>query len=158
MAKIKSIEYFRVKPRWLFVKVTDEQGRSGWGEGTLEGHTQAVEGALDEIIARIIGYEAEYVTFTQKPYDFYKLTLPATSNTSGRPSGGWASTAAAPSSCLPCPALISPCGISRLAIWECPFTSFSEEKCATRCRSTAGLEAIDPAMSRTRREWPYSYN
>jgi hypothetical protein len=59
VAKIRSIEYFRVKPRWLFVKVTDDQGGYGWGEGTLEGHTQAVEGALDEIIDRIIGYEAE---------------------------------------------------------------------------------------------------
>lgn len=59
MAKIKSVEYFRVKPRWLFVKVTDSNGGTGWGEGTLEGHTQAVEGALDGIIARIIGYEAE---------------------------------------------------------------------------------------------------
>jgi len=61
-AKIKSIEYFRVKPRWLFVKITDDQGNHGWGEGTLEGHTKAVEGALDEIIDRIIGYEAEYVS------------------------------------------------------------------------------------------------
>lgn len=61
MAKIKSIEYFRVKPRWLFVKVTDDQGRFGWGEGTLEGHTQAVEGALDEVIVRLVGLEAEYV-------------------------------------------------------------------------------------------------
>lgn len=60
LAKIKSIEYFRVKPRWLFVKICDDQGNFGWGEATLEGHTKAVEGALDEIIDRIIGYEAEY--------------------------------------------------------------------------------------------------
>ena len=59
LAKIKSVEYFRVKPRWLFVKVTDDQGGYGWGEGTLEGHTKAVEGALDEIIERIIGLEAD---------------------------------------------------------------------------------------------------
>lgn len=59
MARIKSIEYFRVKPRWLFVKVTDEEGNFGWGEGTLEGHSLAVEGALDEIISRIVGFEAE---------------------------------------------------------------------------------------------------
>ncbi|KAJ5532981.1 hypothetical protein N7494_009533 [Penicillium frequentans] len=59
MAKIKSIEYFRVKPRWLFVKVTDDEGQIGWGEGTLEGHSLAVEGALDEIIIRIVGYEAD---------------------------------------------------------------------------------------------------
>ncbi|PWY85996.1 mandelate racemase/muconate lactonizing enzyme family protein [Aspergillus heteromorphus CBS 117.55] len=59
MAPIKSIEYFRVKPRWLFVKITDDQGEFGWGEATLEGHTQAVEGALNEIISRVIGYEAD---------------------------------------------------------------------------------------------------
>lgn len=61
LPKIKTVEYFRVKPRWLFVKITDDQGGYGWGEGTLEGHTKAVEGALDEIIERIIGLEAEYV-------------------------------------------------------------------------------------------------
>ena len=68
MTKIKSIEYFRVKPRWLFVKVTDEEGRFGWGEGTLEGHSLAVEGALDEIITRIIGYEAEYAKLSSSSY------------------------------------------------------------------------------------------
>ena len=65
LAKIKSVEYFRVKPRWLFVKVTDTDGGYGWGEGTLEGHTKAVEGALDEIIERVIGLEAEYATRVQ---------------------------------------------------------------------------------------------
>ncbi|KAB8262685.1 enolase C-terminal domain-like protein [Aspergillus pseudonomiae] len=75
MARIKSIEYFRVKPRWLFVKVTDEQGRVGWGEGTLEGHTQAVEGALDELIARLVGYEAddiEHIWQTAWRLGFYR--------------------------------------------------------------------------------------
>lgn len=59
LAKIKTVEYFRVKPRWLFVKVTDTDDCYGWGEGTLEGHTKAVEGALDEIINRIVGMEAD---------------------------------------------------------------------------------------------------
>jgi len=63
MAKIKNIEYFRVKPRWLMIKITDEAGNFGWGEGTLEGHDLAVEGALDEMIVRLIGYEAKYVSF-----------------------------------------------------------------------------------------------
>jgi L-alanine-DL-glutamate epimerase-like enolase superfamily enzyme len=61
MAPIKLIEYFRVKPRWLFVKIADEDGLVGWGEGTLEGHTLAVEGALDEIIVRLIGQDAKCV-------------------------------------------------------------------------------------------------
>ena len=43
MARIKDIEYFRVPPRWLFVKVTDTEDSYGWGEATLEGHTEAVE-------------------------------------------------------------------------------------------------------------------
>jgi galactonate dehydratase len=59
MAKIKTLERFRVKPRWIFVKITDEEGKVGWGEGTLEGHDLAVEGAIDEIIVRIIGLEAK---------------------------------------------------------------------------------------------------
>lgn len=53
MAKIKSVEHFRVKPRWLFVKITDEEGKVGWGESTLEGHDLAVEGSLDEIIVSL---------------------------------------------------------------------------------------------------------
>lgn len=61
MAKIKNVERFRVKPRWVFVKVTDEEGKVGWGEATLEGHDLAVEGALDEIITRVVGLEAKFV-------------------------------------------------------------------------------------------------
>lgn len=59
MAKIKSIEYFRVLPRWLFVKITDDEGRYGWGESTLEGHTEAIEGTLDSLSKRFQGYEAD---------------------------------------------------------------------------------------------------
>jgi galactonate dehydratase len=60
MVKIKSIEYFRVLPRWLFVKIVDEEGQYGWGESTLEGHTEAVEGTLNALCKRFLGYEAEY--------------------------------------------------------------------------------------------------
>ena len=59
MGKIAKIEYFRVPPRWLFVKVTDEDGRVGWGESTLEGHTLAVEGCLDAFRESLLGMEAE---------------------------------------------------------------------------------------------------
>jgi galactonate dehydratase len=63
MAKIKSVEYFRVPPRWLFVKITDDEGRVGWGEASLEGHTQTVEGCLDAYTTRIVGLEAEFVSY-----------------------------------------------------------------------------------------------
>lgn len=59
MAPIKTVEYFRVKPRWLMVKITDEEGEYGWGEATLEGHDLAVEGTLQEMIPRLVGMEAK---------------------------------------------------------------------------------------------------
>lgn len=42
--------------------MTDEEGKYGWGESTLEGHTEAVEGTLNAMCQRFEGYEAEYVT------------------------------------------------------------------------------------------------
>src|SRR3984885_589550 len=41
---------------WVFVKVeTDQPGLIGWGEATLEWHTRAVVGALDDIATLLIG-------------------------------------------------------------------------------------------------------
>ncbi|RMZ81813.1 hypothetical protein DV738_g1928, partial [Chaetothyriales sp. CBS 135597] len=57
--KIKSLEYFRVKPRWLFVKITDTTNATGWGEATLEGHDRAVCGTLDEMSERLVGQVAD---------------------------------------------------------------------------------------------------
>lgn len=59
MPKIAKIEYFRVPPRWLFVKLTDGEGGVGWGEASLEGHSQAVEGCLDAYMERIKDFDAE---------------------------------------------------------------------------------------------------
>ncbi|PPJ55077.1 hypothetical protein CBER1_01449 [Cercospora berteroae] len=56
---IKTIEYFRLPPRWLFVKITDDAGNAGWGEASLEGHTEAVEGCLDSFAERFVGQEAD---------------------------------------------------------------------------------------------------
>lgn len=60
MAPIIKIEYFRVPPRWLFVKITDSEGNFGWGEASLEGHTEAVEGCLDAFVERFVGLDAKY--------------------------------------------------------------------------------------------------
>ncbi|OAR02198.1 hypothetical protein LLEC1_01136 [Akanthomyces lecanii] len=59
MGKIAEIKYFRVPPRWLFVKITDDGGNIGWGEASLEGHIQAVEGCLDAWIAQYVGLDAD---------------------------------------------------------------------------------------------------
>ncbi|KAG8745801.1 hypothetical protein FRC10_007063 [Ceratobasidium sp. 414] len=58
-SSITNIEIFRVPPRWLFVRVEVADGTVGWGEGTLEGHTEAVEGALTELTERFIGWDAD---------------------------------------------------------------------------------------------------
>ncbi len=37
---------------WVFVKVvTDQPGLFGWGEATLEWHTRAVVGAIEDLAA-----------------------------------------------------------------------------------------------------------
>ncbi|KAK5701290.1 hypothetical protein LTR17_022704 [Elasticomyces elasticus] len=66
MAPISSIEHFRVLPRWLFVKIVDSEGRVGWGEATLEGHTEAVEGTLNGYTKRFIGLEADDISVLSK--------------------------------------------------------------------------------------------
>ncbi len=53
--KIISIEGFRVAPRWVFVKVSTDEDVFGWGEASLEGHAEAVEGALASLRDRFIG-------------------------------------------------------------------------------------------------------
>ena len=55
---IKKIESFRLQPRWLFVRIETEGGVVGWGEATLEGHSEAVEGSLQDITRRLIGWDA----------------------------------------------------------------------------------------------------
>ena len=45
--KIVRIETFHVPPMWLFVRVESDDGSVGWGEASLEGHAEAVDGALD---------------------------------------------------------------------------------------------------------------
>ncbi|KAL5334812.1 hypothetical protein BJX70DRAFT_391120 [Aspergillus crustosus] len=70
MAPIAQIEYFRVPPRWLFVKITDADGNYGWGEASLEGHTEAVEGCLNGICREV--YDIEHVWQNGYRMGFYR--------------------------------------------------------------------------------------
>ena len=58
---IARIETFLVAPRWLFVRVEDSAGGVGWGEGSLEGHGEAVAGAFDALRDRFIGHDANRI-------------------------------------------------------------------------------------------------
>ncbi len=53
--KIKSLETFIVPPRWLFLKITTDDGLVGWGEPALEGRAKTIEAAVHEIGEYIIG-------------------------------------------------------------------------------------------------------
>ena len=53
--KIGRIETFYVAPRWLFVRVETDDGAIGWGEASLEGHAEAVDGAFEALRDRFIG-------------------------------------------------------------------------------------------------------
>ncbi len=53
--KIGKIETFFVPPRWLFVRVETEDGAFGWGEASLEGWSEAVEGVFEAYRDRFIG-------------------------------------------------------------------------------------------------------
>src|SRR6185312_2376610 len=58
MNAITKIETFRVAPRWLFVRVETGDGIVGWGEASLEGHAEAVEGAHESLRDRFLGTDA----------------------------------------------------------------------------------------------------
>src|SRR5712671_2567505 len=53
--KLSRIESFRVPPRWLFLRIESDSGAVGWGEASLEGHAEAVEGAIASLRDRMIG-------------------------------------------------------------------------------------------------------
>jgi galactonate dehydratase len=49
---------------WIFVKVlTDEPGLHGWGEATLEWHTRAVVGAIEDISQLLIGEDPTRIEY-----------------------------------------------------------------------------------------------
>lgn len=61
MHRIASLESFVVPPRWLFVRLETNKGLVGWGEASLEGHAEAVVGALEAARDRILGEDASRI-------------------------------------------------------------------------------------------------
>ncbi|KXN85828.1 D-galactonate dehydratase, partial [Leucoagaricus sp. SymC.cos] len=55
------LQVFRVPPRWLFARVVTSDGFVGWGEATLEGHTEAVEGALQDLREKFMGWDSNNI-------------------------------------------------------------------------------------------------
>jgi len=59
--KIKSIELFKVPPRWLFLKITTESGLVGWGEPIVEGKADTVAAAVEEMKDYLLGKNAGHI-------------------------------------------------------------------------------------------------
>ncbi|MEU5258274.1 galactonate dehydratase [Amycolatopsis sp. NPDC021455] len=55
--KITGIETFLVAPRWLFLKVSTDEGISGWGEPVVEGRAETVRAAVHELSELLIGQD-----------------------------------------------------------------------------------------------------
>ncbi len=53
--KITSLELFKVPPRWLFLKVSTDEGVAGWGEPIVEGRAETVRAAVEELSSYLIG-------------------------------------------------------------------------------------------------------
>ncbi len=53
--KITKLETFHVKPRWLFLKISTDEGLAGFGEPIIEGKSKIVEAAVHSIGKMIIG-------------------------------------------------------------------------------------------------------
>jgi galactonate dehydratase len=61
MAKITSIELFKVPPRWLFLKVSTDEGVCGWGEPVIEGRANTVRAAVLELEEYLIGKDPQQI-------------------------------------------------------------------------------------------------
>ncbi|MGH2535604.1 MAG: galactonate dehydratase [Thermomicrobiales bacterium] len=53
--KITALELFKVPPRWLFLKVSTDEGVTGWGEPIVEGRADTVRTAVEELSECLIG-------------------------------------------------------------------------------------------------------
>jgi galactonate dehydratase len=62
--KISKLELFKVPPRWLFLKVTTDDGFVGWGEPVVEGRADTVEAAVKELSPYLIGKDASLIEDT----------------------------------------------------------------------------------------------
>jgi galactonate dehydratase len=55
--KITGVETFLVAPRWLFLKISTDEGISGWGEPVVEGRAGTVRAAVHELAELIVGQD-----------------------------------------------------------------------------------------------------
>jgi len=55
MGRIERFDLFKVPPRWLFLKITTDEGIEGWGEPVVEGRADTVVAAVREMGEYLVG-------------------------------------------------------------------------------------------------------
>lgn len=53
--KIQTLKMYKVPPRWLFLKITTDNGLEGWGEPVIEGRADTVQTAVEEFAEYLKG-------------------------------------------------------------------------------------------------------
>lgn len=59
--KITELELFTVRPRWLFLKVSTDDGFIGWGEPIVEGQAGTVRGAVEDMADYLLGRDPRQI-------------------------------------------------------------------------------------------------
>ena len=90
--KIRDIELFKVPPRWLFLKMTTDEGVTGWGEPIVEGKADSVAACVRELKGQLIGKDprrVEELWQTMYRCNFYRGGPVLTSAMSGIEQALW---------------------------------------------------------------------
>jgi galactonate dehydratase len=59
--KIANLELFKVPPRWLFLKISADDGLAGWGEPIVEGRADTVAAAVTELCGYLLGRDPDQI-------------------------------------------------------------------------------------------------
>jgi galactonate dehydratase len=59
--EITNLELFKVPPRWLFLKITTDEGLTGWGEPVVEGRADTVAAAVTELEYYLLGRDPDKI-------------------------------------------------------------------------------------------------
>ena len=59
--KITQLELFTLRPRWLFLKVSTDEGLAGWGEPIVEGQAGTVRGAVEDMSDYLLGRDPRQI-------------------------------------------------------------------------------------------------
>ena len=90
--RIQEIELFKVPPRWLFLKISTDEGVCGWGEPIVEGKADSVKACVEELKGQLIGkdpFRIEELWQTMYRCNFYRGGPVLTSAMSGIEQALW---------------------------------------------------------------------